>query len=398
MNRELQVLSAFTGAGGLDLGLELAGLNTIACLETDPSARAVLEKNRSTWLQWQDGDVHRAAERLRPQELGFAVGDLDIVAGGPPCQPFSTAAQWARNGKRGMLDERALTLFGFMDIVESFLPRAVFVENVPGFLSGDPSPFALLSGSFERINAKHGTTYRVYGKVLNAADYGVPQNRRRAIVIAIRDSVAWSWPEATHHENPCVAWDALSDLKEAHTPALRGRWAELLPSIPEGHNYQWLTSAGGGQELFGRRTKFWNFLLKLAKDKPSWTLPASPGPASGPFHWDNRPLSIREKLRLQSFPDEWELFGGNQDQSRMVGNATPPLLSEVIGRQLMSVLAGKRFDELPSLLRYASTDPAPAVAPRPVPETFFSLVGPKSPHAGTGKGPSPRINRLDEGT
>ena len=130
--------------------------------------------------------------------------------------------------------------------------------------------------------------------------------------------------------NPCrealTAWDALADLPNVPGLRLPGSWAELLPSIPEGGNYLYLTARGGGTELFGWRSRYWSFLLKLARDRPSWTLPASPGPSTGPFHWDNRPLTVRERLRLQGFPDDWQLCGSAHQQIKMSGNATPPPL------------------------------------------------------------------------
>ena len=96
-------------------------------------------------------------------------------------------------------------------------------------------------------------------------------------------------------------------------PKAAGKWAGLLPTIPEGENYLFHTRLGGGRPLFGYRTRYWSFLLKLAKDEPSWTLQAHPGPATGPFHWANRPLTVQEMLRLQSSqqPGEWRATIGS---------------------------------------------------------------------------------------
>src|SRR5262249_20870024 len=115
---------------------------------------------------------------------------------------------------------------------------------------------------------------------------------------------------------------------------VRGKWAELLPSIPEGQNYLWHTSRGEGLPLFGWRRRYWNFLLKLAKDRPSWTIQAQPGPAVGPFHWKNRRLSTRELCRLQTFPDNVSIIGDRGSIQRQVGNAVPSLLAEVLARAI----------------------------------------------------------------
>src|SRR6185312_12245754 len=111
---------------------------------------------------------------------------------------------------------------------------------------------------------------------------------------------------------------------------LRGKWADLLPSIPPGMNYLWHTDRGGGEPLFGWRRRYWSFLLKLAPDQPSWTIQAQPGPATGPFHWDNRRLTGREMARLQTFPDDIQITGSLADAQRQIGNAVPSLLAEVL--------------------------------------------------------------------
>ena len=391
------VLSLFTGAGGLDLGLERAGLATVACMEVDADARAVLAANRPAWAMPGNGDVNTAAQYLTPRALGMKRGQLDLIAGGPPCQPFSKAAQWASTARSGMEDDRAKCVHGMLTLVESFLPGALLVENVEGFLRGNGNASKVIDDGLAGINDRHGTSYRMVAKVVDAADYGVPQHRRRAIGIAYRDGADVHLPEATHAGEPMRAWDVLWDLEEDETPAATGQWAALLPSIPEGGNYLHLTSRGAGEELFGWRTRYWSFLLKLARDRPSWTLPASPGPSTGPFHWDNRPLSVREQMRLQTFPDEWRIDQPFRAGRRMVGNATPPLLAEVLGRtivrdlELGGALARSRLlTRAPSLLPVRQARVPRPLAPVPIPEAYQLHVGIKEAHPGEGVGPSPR--------
>lgn len=390
----LKVLSLFSGAGGMDVGLEEAGFQNVGCIEIDQHARATLSANRPTWPMLGDGDITSVAATLTPKDLGLKVGELDLIAGGPPCQPFSAAAQWAANGRRGMRDPRARTVDATMTLVRQFLPKVLLMENVLGFVRGKGAAIDYLQDELLRIGADTGVNYSVHWRLLNAADYGVPQNRKRVIIVAIRDGLEWSWPEMTHLSSPLSAWDALGDLPPQDVPEPKGKWAGLLASIPEGHNYQWLTSHGGGDEIFGYRTKYWNFLLKLAKNQPSWTLAASPGPSTGPFHWDNRPLSAREQMRLQSFPDDWILTGDHRTQTKQAGNATPALLAEVLGRQISRTLGLESSESRPRLLRDYLADLPPEVAdPWPIPPQFTSMRGPKVPHAGEGQGPA-ALSRL----
>jgi DNA (cytosine-5)-methyltransferase 1 len=390
-----RVLSCYSGAGGLDLGLDAAGFETIGCLEIEPHARATLAASPYKWPVLENGDIADAGATLKPPDFGMSVGELDVLAGGPPCQPFSKAAQWATNGRAGVSDPRARSLSGMLDLVEGFLPRAMLIENVVGFVRGSRSAKYLLHQRLEQINAKHGTDYRLNIFELDAAHYGVAQNRLRAIIVACRDGDILAPPPATHRDNPLRAWDILSRVPEqADVPPMRGKWADLLPCIPEGMNYQHLTARGDGPELFGYRTRYWSFLLKLAKNRPSWTLPASPGPGAGPFHWDNRPLTVAERLALQGLPHDWPVHGTTDSQIRLAGNATPPPLAEAIGRSLVDQGVTKRPDIYPPYPTLPQSrcpyvpPPAPAA---PLPARFRSQVGTKLAHAGNGQGPAARV-------
>lgn len=385
------MLSVFSGAGGLDLGLERAGFDPVLCLDSDSSVQAALRLNRPQWNIPPEGDVSTAAMRWTLNDLGLACAGLDLLAGGPPCQPFSKAAQWTSSGRAGLKDPRARPLGGFVSLIEKFVPRAIIIENVPGFVMGPTNALPSLRLRLAAVNKRVGTRYRIQWWVIDAADYGVPQRRQRAILVAFRDGRDFRLPGPTHRGAHIRTWDALHDYTEKNPPRLTGSWTALLPSIPEGHNYQWLTARGGGAELFGWRTRYWSFLLKLARDRPSWTLSASPGPNTGPFHWDNRPLSTRERLRLQSFPDEWTLTRSQREQWRMAGNATPPLLAEVVGRAVACEL-GLRVDaeELP-MLTFKRVDQVPSPTPPvAVDNHFANQSGPRLAHPGTGLGPAPR--------
>jgi DNA (cytosine-5)-methyltransferase 1 len=275
-------------------------------------------------------------------------------------------------------------------LIEKMLPQVVLIENVQGFVSGRNNVVQKFKRSLRQINRSAGTKYRLSWAVVDAADFGVPQRRRRAILVARRDGRRFAFPAPTTAECPVTAWDALRHVRvKARAPKKPSHWGRLLPSIPEGLNYQWHTRKGGGALLFGYRTKFWSFLLKLAKGEPAWTISAQPGPYTGPFHWKNRPLAPSELLRLQSFPASWKVKGNRIDQIRQIGNATPPLLAETIGRAIAEQLLGLQFKGgLKLAIIKAVKTPGPERV-RSLPTHYRTMIGAKADHPGTGRGPRP---------
>jgi DNA (cytosine-5)-methyltransferase 1 len=223
--------------------------------------------------------------------------------------------------------------------------------------------------------------------------------------VAHRDGGVFQFPQPTHFAaetqltlahatasaslSPYMtAWDAIGGMELSATEDLRvkGQWADLLPSIPEGENYLWHTHRKGGLQLFGWRTRYWSFLLKLAKDKPSWTIQAQPGPAIGPFHWESRLLSVSELARIQTFPTDIKITGGRIAVQRQLGNAVPSLMSEILGRAILEQLFGRAPSQPPKLVVPCKRPiPAPE-AVRPVPEKFLHLIGEHEDHPGDGKG------------
>jgi DNA (cytosine-5)-methyltransferase 1 len=160
----------------------------------------------------------------------------------------------------------------------------------------------------------------------------------------------------------------------------------LLPSIPEGENYLWHTNRRGGTPLFGWRTRYWSFLLKLAKRLPSWTVQAQPGAAIGPFHWNNRRLTFDELCRLQTFPDGLHIDCGRTEMQRMLGNAVPSLIGEIMAREIRYQLLGtKKRGKLRLLPPRRDVIPRP-VRVAPVPSIYHEHIGVHEAHPGTGKG------------
>jgi DNA (cytosine-5)-methyltransferase 1 len=389
------VISLFTGAGGLDYGFEAAGFRTTVALEMDPKCCQTLRSNRN-WPVIQ-ADVTSVKTQELLQKAKLRPGEADVLIGGPPCQPFSKSGFWATGEAKRLSDPRASTIEAYMRILAEARPAAFLLENVEGLgFRGKDEGLLLIQRRLEAINRVHKTHYRATIATLNSADYGVPQLRRRMFVVGSREGKEFEFPAPTHG-NPLqstplqpwmTAWDALHDLREdSDVLALRGKWAGLLPSIPEGQNYLWHTERGEGEPLFGWRRRYWSFLLKLAKDQPAWTIQAQPGPATGPFHWSNRRLSAREMARLQTFPDDVEIGGGIADAQRQLGNAVPALLAEVIAREIRAQFFGSYVRSRPRLALQAAS----RRVPKPervlaVPAVYLNLKGAHEAHPGTGKG------------
>lgn len=406
MARRLAAISLYTGAGGLDLGIEAAGFEVAAAVEADPDCVATLRANRE-WPVFADYIQNVGSDALLSAG-GLAPTEPDLLVGGPPCQPFSKCGYWATGDTRRLDDPRADTVEAFLRVLRDARPRAFLMENVTGMAySGKDEGLQLIRSALQDINREHGTRYGVEVLVLNAADFGVPQTRERVFLLGSRDGRPFGPLNPTHRpivadaDQPSLplengverwrtAWDALADVAtDEDDPALqaRGKWADLLPAIPEGQNYLYHTERGEGLPLFGWRRRFWNFLLKIAKDRPSWTLTAQPGPATGPFHWNSRRLSMRELCRLQTIPDDFVVQGDLASVHKQVGNAVPAALAERLALEMRA----RFFEEdvgqrAPSLIPSARADCPPPEPVAPVPEKWRHLIDSDTAHPGTGRG------------
>lgn len=396
-----KVISLFSGAGGLDYGFEAAGFETAVALEMDHACCTTLRANRPSWTVMET-DILKATGKDVLKAAGLKRGDAAVLIGGPPCQPFSKAGYWARGDALRLSDPRAATLAAYLRILEETKPRAFLIENVEGLAyRGKDEGLRLILDEIEAINARTGTKYKPVFQVVNAASYGVPQLRKRLIMVGARDGKVFNIPPATHRVSlteseaddaqlapPHTAWDALGDvsLDPGEDVAATGQWADLLPSIPEGSNYLWHTDRGGGEPLFGWRRRYWSFLLKLAKNLPSWTVQAQPGPAIGPFHWDNRRLSMRELCRIQTFPDDVVVHGSRHVVQKQVGNAVPSLLAEVFARAIGSQLLGIHASDAPVLMPPRRAPAEVERSAKKVPAKYKALLGNDSAHPGPGQG------------
>jgi DNA (cytosine-5)-methyltransferase 1 len=367
----------------MDYGFEAAGFETAVAVEMDHACCETLRANRS-WPVLEK-NIHETTSDEILTAGNLSRGEVDLLIGGPPCQPFSKSAYWVNGDTKRLNDPRAKTLDEYMRCVEDLLPKAFVLENVYGIsYSGKEEGFHFLEREIGRINRRQKTNYTISWRVINTAHYGVPQIRERFFLVAHRDGKRFTFPEPTHGEPGGVplfkttkqpyatAWDALHTVtpdpgEDLH---VRGYWADLLPSIPEGENYLWHTPRKGGVPLFGWRSRYWSFLLKLAKDRPSWTIQAQPGPAIGPFHWENRLLSVRELANIQTFPQDVRIVGSRNAVQRQIGNAVPSLIAEILGREILRQF----FGASPSADLKLAVRPARPIPPphpvMPVPKKF----------------------------
>jgi DNA (cytosine-5)-methyltransferase 1 len=279
---------------------------------------------------------------------GETLKDIALLAGGPPCPPYSKSRFYRKEMPRGLADPVGeVTIRGYLSFLRFIQPQAFLLENVAGLaydVHGDALRYI--------IDAAKSEGYHCSYRVVNSADYGVPQIRERLFVVGMRDA-PFEFPEPTHRNPskttnllspPLPPWrtagEVLYDLDTEDNAGDKGHFAggsyhELLRQIPPGDNYLFFTAKRGHPNpLFEWRSRYWSYLLKLSPDLPSWTIQARRSNNMGPFHWRNRILRIAEIKRLQTFPDHWTVAGTVERQWRQLGNAVPPLLAQVLGREI----------------------------------------------------------------
>ncbi len=352
MTDGLVAISLFSGAGGLDLGVEAAGFRVAAAVEHDADAVLTMEKNfhrlNSPVIR---RDILQVPTREILQRAGLGRGQRPcLLVGGPPCTPFSKSGFWLEY-KRSGLDPGASLLQAYTRVLAEARPRAFILENVYALTYNNKASRPAYERLLREITDA-GYTFNL--KVLNAADYGVPQLRPRLFVVGVPAGCQLpELPAASHtgrwerqvsgsgttpHVSADQALDGL-DCQPEPGEVLGGQYAHLLPQIPPGENYLHFTAERGHpQPLFRWRSRYWSFLLKLDPARPSPTIQAQPGPNVGPFHWENRRLRVGEVKRLFTFPDEFELVGTRPSIQAQLGNAVPPLLAEKIAAQVMSAI------------------------------------------------------------
>jgi DNA (cytosine-5)-methyltransferase 1 len=359
----IPAIDLFAGAGGMSLGALAAGADVRALLDLDSAACQTVRTNpRHMDAVVLEADVLTVRGRSLRDEAGIADDEPLMIIGGAPCQPFSKAAYWLDPGKEYAFrqaraagkaiakpkppkvrpDERRSLVDEYYRLVRETRADAFVFENVPSILHPRNRP--ILDRLIARAEKDGFKTTLVEA---NAVQFGVPQRRHRVFLLASKDEQPLV-PTPTHvGRRVRNAGPALAPFKGARfyepEEEITGRWAKHLKEIPPGMNYKHHTAwAGHKKPTFVTETRFWNFLLKLDPKQPSWTIPASPGPWVGPFHWDSRRLRVPELAALQGFPKGYEFVGSRREKIRQIGNAVPPPLAAAMVDTVLQTFNGPR--------------------------------------------------------
>ena len=362
--RPMRVLSFFSGAMGLDLGLESEGLETILTCEVERRCKETIALNRPDLPILGDIRDYDAAAVRKAAGLG-AREPVDLIVGGPPCQAFSTA------GKRlGLQDERGNVFLHFIDLIGTIRPRYAVLENVRGLLSAplchrphnlrgegyppltqDELPGGALAFILSRLE-EYG--YTVSFNLYNAANFGAPQSRERVILMCHRGKGRIPYLKPTHSEVTELGLPKWKTFRDA-VKGLRGKPEHVKFSERRLTYYRMLgpgqywrhlpaklhrEALGASFEAGGGKT---GFFRRLAWDKPSPTLVTHPAmPATDLCHpEEDRPLSVQEYMAVQGFPPNWKLAGNTIDKYRMLGNAVPVALGAAVARALIAHSQGE---------------------------------------------------------
>ena len=344
----VHAISFFAGAGGLDIGSQLAGAKIISSLDFDKDSVDTLKANKIFKdSQHLLGDIKDISGKNYKKLLKERNPDKLILIGGPPCQPFSKAGYWVTHKNRlGSEDPRNM-IGHYLRLIEEVKPNGFLLENVESLLHPkNRDAVSTLEEAIDKLGYKF-IRYRA-----DALDFGVPQKRKRIFFIASKKSFKGE-PIRTHgnasvgkdeikllpHER-VVDWIAKFDedqfIESAELTA--GKTYEFeLTEVPPGENYFALTERENYPDpKFDANKRFWSFLLKLHPLQPSWTISAQPGPWVGPFHWNNRRLRVPEIAAIQTFPEDYIFSGTRRSVQKQIGNAVPPLLGKSIIEFLIS--------------------------------------------------------------
>ena len=359
-NRRRDYISLFSGGMGLDIGLERAGFNCVACNEIDALAVKTIKLNRPELPVITDS-VERVTLATLSESVGFDVSGIDLLAGGPPCQAFSVFGQ-----RRGLHDGRGRMIFEFFRLVDEIRPKAFLMENVRGlhsmplipkgmendapFLPEHTEPGSLLR---ELIRLFESIGYRVDCYLVNSVNYGAPQTRERLLCIGSRFDIEPDFPVPKFSNRPSdnlppfrTLGDVIGKGFSDPDPSMMNfspRKLKYLAMVPPGGNWRNLPedvqkeSMGKSWYLKGGRSAYWR---KLSFDFPSPTVVTMPNHAGTSMCHpaELRALTVGEMAAIQEFPRNWKFAGSPTDKCRQIGNAVPPRLGQIAGEVLQRLL------------------------------------------------------------
>lgn len=327
-------IELFAGAGGLALGVEKAGFNTLGLIEYDKDAADTLKKNRPNWNVINDDIANISCLDLE-KYFSIKKGELDLLSGGAPCQAFSYA------GKRlGLEDARGTLFYHYALFLEKLQPKMFLFENVRGLLTHDHGKtYSTMLDIFTRAG------YTIDKQVLNAWNYGVPQKRERLITIGIRNDLVgkteYRFPKA--HSYKPVLRDVLLDCPDGPGVPYGEKKRKIFELVPAGGYWRDIDPAIAKEymkscwDMEGGRT---GILRRMSLDEPSLTVLTSPSQKQTErcHPLEARPFTVRENARCQTFPDDWEFCGNVSAQYKQVGNAVPVNLAYDIAKEIVHSL------------------------------------------------------------
>lgn len=334
----IRTLSLFSGGGGLDIAFHDCGFEIVQMIELEAKYVQTLIHNSQPgkWLENSNALCIDIREYAPNPDL-----KVDFIIGGPPCQTFSAAGRRA-SGVAGTSDARGTLFQEYVRILKTLQPKGFLFENVYGITGAqNGEAWKEIQTAFKEAG------YTIHFRVLDAADYGVPQHRERLFIVGLREG-SYQFPYPTHGpDSPgCepfyTAGEAVAgaDISEADE-GIGGRYGHLLIDIPPGLNYSFYTEEmGHPQPVFSWRSKFSDFLYKADPEMPVRTIKAQGGQYTGPFSWDNRRFTLAELKRLQTFPDHYEIVGNRQVCIEQIGNSVPPQLGRILALSILEQVMG----------------------------------------------------------
>lgn len=349
MNRKYNFIDLFAGCGGLSKGLELAGHRCLLGVDSDKDSINTFKENHIDSEVYL-GDIRDLSEELLNDLIKNE--NIDFIVGGPPCQGFSTV------GKGSVDDSRNKLFLEFVRVVKTLMPKVIVIENVTGLLA--KKNHKILQQIFESFQS---LGYDVDARVLSSEEYGVPEKRRRAVIIGARDGLMPLFPEITHGERgkyPVLGVkNAIFDLKAANdviynhdieSATIKNDLdRERIKHIPSGCGIRYQRD----EERFLPKYLFYNIkwsemsegrfrqtkLQRLPLESPSFTILTS---QSSYFHpTEDRYLTVREVASIQTFPNDFIFHGSKTSQFKQVGNAVPVLLAKSIGECIYQIMDRK---------------------------------------------------------